>query len=497
MINLIAAVYNYKHQLAIGYNNQLLFKLTHDHLFFQNITTYSLSNTSKLSLNVLLMGRKCFLSLPKKLPGRIHFVLTNSAFLLSKIPKNKNNEFIIKDDIYFINLDTFRLIYKQLNPNVFIIGGGEIYNLFLNAEKNNLPVPKKLYITHVQGILKTIPNVFMDHINFRYRLIGYSEKYTQDSFTYRILFYKFSNILETSVYQEFKYLDLLKHVVNTGNKRDDRTGTGTISTFGNQLRFDISETIPLFTTKFVPFRIIVEELLWMCRGDTDAKILQKKGIHIWDGNSSREFLDARGLMNYPNGVLGPIYGFNWRHFGADYHPEYADTNKYNSDDIGGFDQLQYVENLLKNDPFSRRIIISAWAPNRLHEMALPPCHTLIQFYVTEEYDQKFLSCMFTMRSSDFDTASCYNCTAYSILTCILAKKYNMKPKELVYNAGDTHVYLNHLDAVNIQLSKIPCPLPKIILNDSITTKDWKDITIDDFELVGYLSHKPIPIKMAI
>jgi thymidylate synthase len=153
--------------------------------------------------------------------------------------------------------------------------------------------------------------------------------------------------------------------------------------------------------------------------------------------------------------------------------------------------------LLQNDPFSRRIIISAWNPAQLNEQALPSCHILIQFYVTVENGEKYLSCMFTMRSNDFDTANNYNTTCYSLLTYILAKKYNMKPKELIYVAGDTHIYKNHIEQVKEQLTRIPRPFPNVKLSESIKTKDWKDITVDDFELIGYFPDKTIQIKMAV
>jgi len=291
----------------------------------------------------------------------------------------------------------------------------------------------------------------------------------------------------------------MKHILTNGNERKDRTSTGTISTFGNQIRFDISNTIPLMTTKRVPYKTIIEELLWFCRGDSDAKILQAKGIKIWDGNTSREFLDKRGLIHYPNGVIGPQYGFLWRHFGATYSPDFADSSKIDTSLIGGFDQLKYVEDLLQNDPFSRRIMISAWSPNQLNEQVLPSCHHTIQFYVEEDThtQEKYLSCMFIMRSNDVFLANVYNVICYTILTYILAKKYNMKPKEIIYTCGDTHIYKNHIEAVQQQITNLPRPFPKLILDESIIHKDWKDITIDDFDIVGYFPHGTIKAPMAV
>lgn len=498
MINLIACVTVFKNKLAIGRSGDLLFKLKDDMAFFKNITTNSLSKDSKLSKNILLMGRKTWFSIPKKVRpfnNRINLVLTNNKKLLTPIHKlfNINDRSIA----YFITMDTFCKIYEKYNPNVFVIGGSQIYNRFLNGTFK----VDKIYLTDVKtenglGVKfdkDSEPNEFMNHFDSKFKLISYSEKYTQHDLSYRILTYKNTN----TVSEEYKYLDFMKNILDNGNLREDRTGTGTISVFGNKIKFDISQSIPLITSKRIPFKTIIEELLWMCRGDSDAKILEKKGIKIWSPNTSREFLDKRGLEHYPIGILGPQYGFLWRHFGAKYSPSFGDTSKIDTTLIGGFDQLKNVEYLLQNDPFSRRIMISAWSPDRLNEQCLPSCHYSIQFYVTEENAERYLSCMFIMRSSDFDTAACYNCSAYSILTYILAKKYNMKPKELIYISGDGHIYDDHIEQVKEQLSRTPRPFPKIKLDNSIIKKDWAEITVEDFELIGYFPHKYIPIKMAI
>lgn len=499
-ISIIACVTNYKNKLAIGRNNDLLFKLKNDINFFKNVTSNQLSSESKLDKNIVLMGRKTYFSLPNKykpLKNRINLVLTNDKLLIKMNPVPKNLE--LNNELYYLDLKTFYKIYAKYNPNVFVIGGSEIYNIFIKT-----PECKMLYITHVQtSELKDIkyeencPNVFMNHPTSNYELIGYSErfyeKFNENDLSYRILYYNKRNCVS----EEYKYFDLMKNILNNGNDRIDRTNTGTVSLFGNQIKFDISNSIPLMTTKNVPFRIIVEELLWMCRGDSDAKILQKKGIKIWDGNTSREFLDKRGLTHYPEGVLGPQYGFLWRHFGATYSSKYADTSKIDTSVIGGFDQLKYIEYLIQNDPFSRRMMISAWSPDKLDEQCLPSCHTGIQFYVTEENNQKHLSCMFNMRSNDVFLANVFNVVFYSVLTYILAKKYDMKPKEIIYTCGDSHIYKNHINQVHEQLKRVPRPFPKLKLDDSIKQKEWNEITIDDFELVGYFPYNAIKASMAI
>lgn len=496
MINLIACVTNYKNKLAIGRHNELLFRLKHDMDFFKNITTNSLNTNSKLDRNIVLMGRKTYTSISQTLPGRINIVLTRDPILLNflGIPK----DLVLENDLYFTDISTFNKIYKKYNPNVFVIGGSAIYSMFMNRAD-------KLYITHVQGrdgkdisfAKGQEPDTFMDHFNCNYELVAISEKYNVKNDTginYRILTYNVAKKLS----DEFKYMNFMDKILSLGKIRHDRTNVGTISLYGNQLRFDISKSIPLMTTKRVPFKTIVEELLWFCRGDTDAKILQKRGVKIWDGNTSREFLDKQGLVHYPDGVLGAGYGFQWRFFGANYDYSFADTSKIDIDKIiGGFDQLKYIEDLLENDPFSRRIVLSAWNPSDFDKTALPPCHILLQFYVEEINNQKYLSCQFYMRSNDVFLANVFNVVSYSVLTYILAKRHNMKPKEIIYTCGDSHIYSNHIEQVKQQLSRIPRPFPKLLLDDTIIKKDWSEITLDDFELVGYFPYPAIRAPMAV
>jgi dihydrofolate reductase/thymidylate synthase len=853
MINLIVNVVTFKNRLAIGRNGDLIFKLKDDLQFFKNITTDNLSQNSKLNKNIVLMGRKTWFSIPQKyrpLDGRINLVLTNDPQLITPIPKNLNSS---KSECYFITMDTFWKIYKKYTPNVFVIGGSNIYNYFLKPNDEKVIIDK-IYLTdvktengsNVKFDKENEPDTFINNFDSKFKLIGYSKKYFQDNLSYRILTYKNTNVVS----EEQKYLDYMKHILDNGNVRDDRTGTGTISVFGNQMKFDISQSIPLMTTKRVPFKTIVSELLWMLRGDTDAKILERKGIKIWSGNTSREFLDKRGLEHYEEGILGAGYGFQYRHFGANYSQTFGDTSKIDTSLIGGVDQLKYVEDLLKNDPFSRRIMISAWNPPDFKKTALVPCfpggtlvltnngyknienvllsdklfthkgnwkdivnlqqkeyndemyefqlmynskkikatkehpffvrnverkkdgtiisyskepywcdaknitknhimclpinksnkipefninkginqykddiinkkienknewfmlgyfigdgwinlkdrenkfnfvinktqmyvfekissivhltfknetesvttytcsnkiwweiikdfghlahnkkipewvqdapkeyiewfiegylaadgcktdknyetyttvsadlayglqrlyaklkkmlsvtyqirpktkiiegrtvnqrntynmrlvkiskrkyiknvdddyinfpvlkinkeikntkvynfevvddnsytvqnisvhncHYSIQFYVTEEQNEKYLSCMFIMRSSDGLLGLPCNILGYSVLTYILAKKYNMKPKELVYISGDGHIYQNHVPMVKEQMTRVPRPFPKLKLDDSIITKQWNEITEDDFEIIGYHPYEAIKAPMAI
>mgnify|MGYP006267940339 FL=1 len=292
---------------------------------------------------------------------------------------------------------------------------------------------------------------------------------------------------------EYEYLALLEKTLTYGEVRNDRTGVGTVSIFGEQLKFDISNSIPLLTTKKMGWKSIIHELLWFLQGDTNANHLKEKGVHIWDGNTSREFLDGRGLVNYPVGDIGAGYGFQWRHSGAEY-------NTCNDDYTGkGFDQISFILNELKTNPMSRRMYMTAWNPSALDKMALPPCHVSAQFYVNVDNStqEKYLSCHMYQRSVDEFLGLPYNIFSYAVLTYIFAKKTGMKPKELIISTGDTHIYQNHIDQVNEQRVRTPFPFPKLLIADSIIDKDFKDITIDDFTLVEYQSHPAIKAPMAV
>ena len=297
------------------------------------------------------------------------------------------------------------------------------------------------------------------------------------------------------IHQEGRYLNLLKKTLHYGEEREDRTCTGTISLFGEQLRFDISNSVPLLTTKKMGWKSIIHELLWFLRGDTNATHLKAVGVNIWDGNTTREFLDKRGLTNYPVGDIGAGYGFQWRHSGAEYKTCDGDY----TGDNAGFDQIAYILNELRTNPTSRRMYMTAWNPSALDTMALPPCHVSAQFYVNinKGTGEKYLSCHMYQRSVDEFLGLPYNIFSYSVLTYILAKKTGMLPKELIISMGDAHVYKNHVDQVNEQCDRTPYPFPKLILSDEIITKDFSEMTIDDFTLIYYQSHPAIKAPMAI
>ncbi|EGR28064.1 thymidylate synthetase, putative [Ichthyophthirius multifiliis] len=272
-----------------------------------------------------------------------------------------------------------------------------------------------------------------------------------------------------------------------GNKKHDRTNTGTISIFGKTMRFDLSQSFPLLTTKNVFWRGVLEELIWFIKGSTNSKLLSDKGIKIWDGNGSRQFLDSLGFHNREEGDLGPVYGFQWRHFGA----QYAD---FKTDYKGkGIDQLQELIDTIKKNPDSRRLILNAWNVKDLSIMALPPCHVMSQFYINKGN----LSCMMYQRSCDMGLGIPFNIASYSLLTCMIAKLTGLQPGEFIHVLGDAHVYSNHVDQLNIQVQRTPYPFPLLKINDQKKFQSINDFTSEDFEIVGYNFHPKLNMQMAV
>jgi len=262
-----------------------------------------------------------------------------------------------------------------------------------------------------------------------------------------------------------QYLDLCRHILQNGVKKDDRTGTGTISTFGYQMRFNLQEGFPLLTTKKLHLKSIIYELLWFIKGDTNIKYLNDNGVTIWD-----EWADE-------NGDLGPIYGYQWRSW-----PDYNG---------GSIDQLSQVINDIKKNPNSRRLIVSAWNVGLLDKMALPPCHCFFQFYVAEGK----LSCMLYQRSADVFLGVPFNIASYALLTMMIAQVCGLEPYEFIHTLGDAHIYLNHLDQVNLQLTREPRSLPRMEINPDV--RSIFDFKYDDFKLVGYEPHPHIKGVVAV
>jgi thymidylate synthase len=330
------------------------------------------------------------------------------------------------------------------------------------------------------------------------------------------------------IHEEYQYLNLIRRILAEGEHRPDRTGTGTLSIFApTTLRFSLSKSnpdspsdsdsripiLPLLTTKRVFLRAVTTELLWFVSGCTSSKPLSDAGIHIWDGNGSRQFLDNLGFTDREEGDLGPVYGFQWRHFGAEYQDCHADyTGK-------GVDQIREIIRKLKHNPFDRRIILSAWNVADLSRMALPPCHMFAQFYVsypdsprgeaalrsssmdndTAKVKAKgHLSCTLYQRSCDMGLGVPFNIASYALLTHMLAHACDLIPGELIHTMGDAHVYLDHVDALKEQLLREPREFPEFAVkrNDrgSGEMDGWK---LEELEVKGYKPHGGIKMKMSV
>jgi len=273
-----------------------------------------------------------------------------------------------------------------------------------------------------------------------------------------------------------QYRNLLKHILANGVEKGDRTGTGTLSTFGSQMRFDLSKGFPLVTTKKIHMKSVIHELLWMLNGDTNIKYLNDNGVTIWN-EWANEY-----------GQLGPIYGCQWRSWGG--YLEGIDEcgeNIWASD----IDQISQVIEQIRVNPNSRRLIVSAWNVADLPDMALPPCHILFQFYVNNGE----LSCQLYQRSGDAFLGIPFNIASYSLLTMMVAHVCNLRPKEFIHVIGDAHIYKNHIDQVKLQLTRSPHPLPLMFLNPEV--KDIFDFKYEDFQLEGYNPHPAIKAEVAV
>jgi len=291
-------------------------------------------------------------------------------------------------------------------------------------------------------------------------------------------------------HEEYQYLELLQNILNTGIIKSDRTGVGTKSIFGATMRFDIRENFIFLTTKKLFLRGVFEELKLFLSGDTNTKILEDNGITIWKGNTSREFLNKRGLTALPEGDLGCGYPHCWRNFGGE-HPHLAETKG-----LRGVDQIASIINSIKNEPNSRRIYLTGSNPAQEHLAALPACHNYAQFYVNTA--EKKLNCFVLMRSNDLFLGNPWNLAQYNLLTIYLARLTNLHPGELLYQGIDVHLYLNHLEQARTQLQREPRPFPQLKISKKLETlDDVLSLKFTDLELVGYNPHPSIPATMAI
>ena len=457
---------------GLGKNGKLLYRIPKDMEFFKQTT---LTTEDPAKKNIVVMGRKTWLSIPSKyrpLGGRINMVLSNSYY--EEISKELDGT----EHSVYKNCNVLIRKLCSLNPlnieNIFIIGGFSLYKLFLNYATS-------LIITHIYDKYDS-PDTFFPLISkseFTSNSLSNIEKYhikkLDKTILYQFMVYNRHRSINS---EELSYLNLLSRVLREGDRRETRSGV-TYSIFGSRLSFSLEDnTIPLLTTKRVFFRGIAEELLWFLRGSTDAKELDAKRVKIWNGNTSREFLDSLGL-DYPEGTCGPVYGFQWRHFNAPYRGAHADyTGK-------GVDQLGECIRLIRENPTSRRIFMSAWNPSQLPEMCLPCCHVSYQWYVDPL--KKTLSCQMYQRSGDLFLGIPFNIASTSLLTHMIAKMTGLKAHKVHICIGDAHIYEDHLDAVQTQLQRKPTKFPKLYIQkkvDHIEQYVYSDLKLVDYNHQG-------------
>jgi thymidylate synthase len=369
------------------------------------------------------------------------------------------------------------LVYKSINdfvqntdPNIhyWIIGGAQIYTEFL---KNNLI--NDMYITHIDGAFGC--DVTMNYLKYLYFKVKKESDVNINDIPVGNPNCTIKSVrhIEIRNNEEHALLGVISDILQTGSKRMERTGTGTIAKFGGQLTFDLN-SFPLMTSRPHSLRLIFEELMWILRGQRDVKILENKDIHIWSPNASQEFIDKQNLaIDLEQGDIGESYGYNMRHFN------------------GGFDQLANVIDLLNNNPYSRRIIISLWNPDGVNKAALPPCLCWYQFFVRKIDGIKILDCQAMNRSSDILVAGGWNVATAALLTYILAAATGMKSGKLSWIYGDAHVYINNIDAAKELINREPNIYPKLFITKKINTiADIEGLEFTDLKLINYNPVKP-------
>ena len=489
----------FDNKCGIGKNNQLPWDLKNEMKHFANITKTKNLELNKNKINAVVMGRNTWESIPNKykpLSDRLNIIVTSNAEKYTD--DNEKMIYYVKNIELVINFVNSKL---NLIQEVFIIGGVRLYNEFINSEYLN-----HLYLTEIYEDFNCNTSLMeRKELNKKlenYNIVSCSEfKKEFCSKNNKDIYYRYINYVKKDydiesnmpIYEnleEKQYVDLLREIKEKGIKRGDRTGTGTLSLFGKVQKFNLDDTFPLLTTKRMFLRGIFEELMLYLTGKTDNKILNEKGIHIWDGNTSKEFLEKRGL-DYQEGDMGETYGFNFRHFGGDYQGCHIKYEKGEN----GFDQLENVIHLIKNDPESRRIIITLWNPKTNHKAALPSCLCWYQFYVDTK--QKKLNLLINIRSSDFFLANNWNVCTGALLCHLLCnlEGIDLQPGELTVISGDTHLYINHLEQVEKNLLRTPRPFPKLLLKEK--RKKIEQFIYEDLILLGYNPYPGMKAPMAV
>jgi thymidylate synthase len=477
---------------GIATQNGIPWKIKEDLKMFQEITT---TCKGKGAINAVIMGRKTYESIGKVLKGRLNVVITSSE-------QPNENIVDIETPLYFkTQYSAIAWLYQQKTyyvESIFIIGGQQLYDWCISNVMCD-----EIYITQIKSDYKTTLFVDTDILFYEYDVVHKECKNVTDyndpeKGSIEIEFLKYEKSTKICKNQEEQnYLNMMKNIIKNGNLRPTRNAN-TFALFGKSLEFDLKNGFPLLTTKKMFLRGVFEELKFFALGKTNTKELEEKGVNIWKGNTSREFLDKNGHPNYQEGDMGPMYGFQLSHFGAEYKG--CDYN-YESE---GYNQLEDVINLLKTDKFSRRILMTTYNPSQSKEGVLYPCHGLTIQFAVEGKQSNELVCSMYQRSADFFLGIPFNIASYALLVHIICniinnnveKENQLIPGRLVMFMGDVHVYEGHLEAVYSQLNNLPNRFPWLYINKQLSNfKDIENLEFTDLELIGYNSYQSIKAEM--
>jgi dihydrofolate reductase/thymidylate synthase len=433
---------------GIGLNNELPWGITDELKIFKEKTQNS----------ILIAGRKTAQSLPI-LHNRLLFVVSRN-----QSPSNIREFFIL-----FNSVDEAIQEALKMKKNVFVIGGAEIYNYVFEKYKSIL----NIHVSILKDSYECDTFLREDILKNFY----ITKKFDHEKFTHYEMVYK--------EHGEQQYLNLIKDIVGNADLRDTRNSK-TLSVFCKHLKFDLRDGFPLLTSKKMFFKGIIEELLFFIRGHTDSSILEEKGINIWKGNTSREFLDNNGFKHRKEGEMGPMYGYQWRYFNARYDPITSQPSEK------GVDQLKEVIDLIKINPSSRRILLTTYNPSQVYEGVLYPCHSItIQFYVQDGYLDMFCY----NRSSDIGLGLPFNIASSSLLQMIIAQLTELKPRYFNLTLGDAHIYQNHIEPLKEQIERLCYTFPKLVMPEFKTLMDVERLNFRDFKIEDYRCHEPVKMDM--
>ena len=446
---------------GIAKRGEIPWRSTEDMKFFRDITVGK-------GKNAVIMGRTTYESIPEQ-----HRPLSNrKCVVISRTWRQEEHPDI---GVYGSLIEALAGLGASVNSydNIFIAGGEQLY---VEAIRDFMYLCNKILVTRFKTDYSC--DQFFPYDSVKDFAQAIDPVKTRDYVRY--------TLVPQFTHDEYQYLGVLKKVMDVGETKPDRTGTGIRSIFGANMEFDLRDRLPVLTTKKIFYELVIKELLFFISGKTDTKLLSEQGVKIWEANTKRDVLQSKGLK-WNEGDMGPGYGFQWRHWGAEYHGC--------EEDYKGIDQLQVLINGIRNEPHSRRHVLSAWNPSQIDQMALPPCHILAQFNVSG--DRKWLDCQLYQRSGDLFLGVPFNITSYALLTFMIGHITGLRPRKLVHVLGDAHIYNNHGDQVKRQLNRHPRPFPRLSFRDATRLHEIDDFTVNSFIIEGYTSWPAITAEMAV